>query len=356
MRTTGPLPQSGGMLTPYSRRSLLGFVRARFIESAPCAGGDPPDWMSFKSRFVTPEGRVRDTVNGDISHSEGQAWCMLVAALRGDAETFQRVQGWTYRVLGIRPDALLAWRYRPGPAGGVDDMNNASDADLFHAYALLLAHARWPNRGYYAIARRVAAAVRGKVIRQLHGRRLLLPGVSGFEFARHVDINPSYYVFAALDALDCAFPGEGWADIARDGEALIAEARFGRFGLPPDWLRIDRHGGAMYPMPNRGDRFGYDAIRVPLNMVWGGRHAHPAVAAAARFWSDPGFHQMPAWVRLSTGEVSPYPAGIGIAAIADLVLGRAPRDGAVDRSQAYYDVILALLAREARIAAGRQSA
>lgn len=341
------------MVDALARRALLGSCLALVCAHPLRAGDDFAAWEAFKARFVSSEGRVRDFANEDISHSEGQAWALLLAARRGDAEAFQRVQSWTYRTLGIRRDALLAWRYRPGPNGGVDDLNNATDADLYHAHALLIAHRRWPDRGYLGLAQRVGHAIEARNVRWLRDRRLLIPGATGFEFASHVEVNPSYYAFAALDALDAAFPGRGWAEVARDGEALLASARFGQFGLPPDWLRVDRRDAALSPVAGRGDRFGYDAIRVPLNLIWGRRAAHPIVDAAARFWSDPGFGHLPAWARLNTNEVSPYPAGSGIAAIAELVLARqagwlgSPPPAGATVAGSYYDAVLGLLTREA---------
>ena len=347
------------MIGSLTRRSLPGLCLSPLVGAPLRAEDDAAAWEAFKARFLSQEGRVRDFANQDISHSEGQSWCLLLAARRGDAETFRRVQGWTYRTLGIRPDALLAWRYRPGPNGGVDDLNNATDADLYHAHALLIAHRRWPDQGCLDLAQRVSRAIEARNIRWLRDRRLVIPGAVGFEFANHIEVNPSYYAFAALDALDRAFPGRGWADVARDGEALLASARFGHFGLPPDWLRIERRDATLSPVAGRGDRFGYDAIRVPLNLIWGGRAGHPVVNATARFWSDPGFGHLPAWARLNTNEVSPYPAGSGIAAIARLVLARQVgglgsqlRTAAI-MAGSYYDTVLALLAVEAQRDADR---
>lgn len=310
-------------------------------------------WVAFKARFVAPDGRIQDTGNGGISHSEGQAWGMLLAARHGDAEAFTRIQAWTNKTLGLRPDALLAWRYRPGPGGGVDDLNNATDADLYHAFALLTAERRWPGLGYAAQARRVAADILRLTKRRIGQRNLLLPGAWGFEAARHFEVNLSYYVFPAMDALAAAFPEQGWAAVAADAEALVAEARFGAFGLPPDWLRIDRDSMALSPASPRGDRFGYDAIRVPLNLAWGGRRSHPVLHAAARFWSHPNLGRVPAWICLRTGDVSPYPAAAGVLAIAWLVLAQRADWGAStsmpgpEAAVNYYDAVLAMLAREA---------
>ncbi|SUB19146.1 Minor endoglucanase Y precursor [Pantoea agglomerans] len=36
-------------------------------------------WETFKSRFVTSEGRITDTANNNVSHTEGQGYGMLLA-------------------------------------------------------------------------------------------------------------------------------------------------------------------------------------------------------------------------------------------------------------------------------------
>ncbi|NKC33403.1 glycosyl hydrolase family 8 [Falsiroseomonas selenitidurans] len=341
------------MDSPLSRRRVIAFGLAAACIVPPRTARATAPWEDFKARFVTPEGRVRDNANQDISHSEGQAWGMLLAARHGDAVAFRRIHLWTLARLGLRSDRLLAWRFVPGPGGGVRDLNNATDGDLYHALALLTAERRWPGHGYAMLARRVAEDLLRQAVRQVGPRCVLLPGSAGFEAAGHVEVNPSYYAFVALDALAAAFPDQPWALVAREGEALLAEARFGRFGLPPDWLRMERRGGALVPVRGRGDRFGYDAIRVPLNLVWGGRAAHPVVKAAARFWSNPDYRHVPAWVRLSTEEISPYPAGPGALAIAWLVLAQRAGWGelsampSAQSAHSYYDAALALLAREA---------
>lgn len=311
------------------------------------------EWDCFKARFLTAEGRIRDTGNQDISHSEGQAWGLLLAAQAGDETAFTSILRWTHANLGIRPDHLLAWRYRPGARGGVDDLNNATDGDLYHAYALLVAHRRWPDRGHLNMARLISDDIIRLNVRRVGPRLVLLPGAVGFESAGHVEVNPSYYAFKVLDALAEAFPGRCWAELASQGDALLREARFGAFGLPPDWLRISRLDGALTPVAGRGERFGYDAIRVPLNLAWAGRGGHPVIHATARFWSNPAFPHVPAWIRLSTAEISPYAAGAGALAIAWLVLAQRSGWGNVSAlprctaSTSYYDAVLTLLVRQA---------
>lgn len=300
-------------------------------------------WTLFKQRFLAPEGRIVDSDNAGISHSEGQAWGLLFAGKHEDWPTFERLLRWTRGNLAIRGDRLLAWRFRP--IGGVDDINSATDADLFYAWALLRADQRWPGQGLRAMAAAVAADILRVSCRQFEGRTLLMPGAWGFDHADHLVVNPSYYVFPALEAMALAFPHPGWAALIAEGERMMAQARFGRWGLPADWVALGRRGGPVEPQRGRGDRFGDDAVRVPLYLAWSGRWQAPPIAAAAQFWNEPSHPFQPAWVRLSTGAISNYPASQGMAAIRALVSPRdAPRAAQPPgEDRGYYSACLSLL-------------
>ncbi|WP_160122384.1 glycosyl hydrolase family 8 [Rhodovarius lipocyclicus] len=320
-------------------------------------------WAAFRTRFLSPEGRIIDTANGNISHSEGQAWGMLLATRLDDRASFDLMLQWTRRHLGIRGDGLLAWRFRPGPGPGggvVDDLNNATDADLYFAWALLEAQRRWPDGAYATLARQVTGAILGQLVRQVGGRTVLLPGAWGFEQRAGVVLNPSYYVFPALKALAELMPNPAWQPLIGQGRQLMQESRFGRWGLPADWVVMPGQGGAIAPEPGRGDRFGYDALRVLLNSIWAGGTEAALLDGAARFWSDPAHPYVPAWTVFSTGAISPYPAGEGVSAVSALVMaarsgwGVDRALGDMNRAQHYYDGALLLLAREAWADASRR--
>ncbi len=333
------------------RRLLLGFGATALL--APLSATAEPaarGWDAFKSRFLMADGRIVDPENGSISHSEGQAWGMLLAEIHGDQEAFDRILRWTRGRLAIRPDRLLAWRYRPAPLNVVDDPNSATDGDLNYAWALLRAEARWPSRGYRSLAAGVARDIVTVATRQTEGRVLLLPGAWGFEEQEQLVINPSYYAFPALEALAAAFPHAAWPALIADGERLLNESRAGRWSLPPDWARIRRRGGAPEPLPGRGERFGYDAIRIPLWLAWSGRWTSPVLHACSRFWLDRAHPHLPAWVRLTTDGISPYPAGHGVESVMQLVAGRGalPRRAMPRRGlPGYYDSAISLLAEAA---------
>jgi endoglucanase len=309
-------------------------------------------WRSFKSRFVSQDGRVFDPASPEITHSEGQAWALLLAEHHDDREAFGRILAWTRQRLAVRMDRLLAWRYRTDAGGVVDDPNNATDADLCFAWALLRASRRWPRDGLRSAAVSVATDIRRHLTRNVGGRWLLLPGARGFEHDRFVVANPSYYVFGALDDLSSALEDDAWGRLADHGERLMRDARFGRWALTPDWVRVARQDGRVSMQPDRGERFSYDAVRVPLYLTWSRRSARGLLAPFVSFWTESAHAYLPAWTTLTDDRLSPYAAGPGIRAIASLTVaaaGRSPADlpppgGEPDN---YYHAALALLAQVA---------
>jgi endoglucanase len=312
---------------------------------------DAEEWRAFKARFLAPDGRVIDTGNDGVSHSEGQGWALLCAVRFDDRASFDLILGWTRRVLARQSDMLHAWRYRPGVATAVDDPNNATDGDLMIAWALLQARRRWGGTEYGAMGTAITRDILRLLVREVDGRTLLLPGLRGFEQRDHVVVNPSYYAFPAFRALAQAVPDPRWLQMAGDGLELLRRGRFGRWQLPPDWLSVSRTGGRLAMPRNWPPRFSYDAIRVPLYMTWAGMADEPAVTAAARFWRAHEGRRPPAWADLTTNALAPYDAPPGVVAVASVI--RAAHDerelisgipSIVARTD-YYSAALTLLSR-----------
>jgi endoglucanase len=321
-------------------------------------GLEPAEWRAFARRFVRPEGRVVDTGNGGISHSEGQGYALLCAERAGDRGGFDRILRWTLGALGRRGDALFAWRWRPDGAGGgrVEDPNNATDGDLMIAWALLRAGERWQAPDYAERGMAVARDVLRLLVRTQGGETVLLPGAAGFERRDHLVVNPSYYAFPALRALARAVPDPLWLQLAGDGIGLLRRARFGRWGLPPDWLALPRDGGPPVPAAGWPARFSYDALRVPLWLGWAGLGREPAAQAALRFWSDPRHARPPAWTDLHTDGVASDPAPAGVRAIGQMAvagttgpenlrLRQAAAVPTVEQARDYYEAILNCMIR-----------
>ena len=301
----------GAGAQPTGITADAGRIEAGRIEAGRAA------WMAFQARYVTPEGRVVDTGNGGISHSEGQGWSMLLAVRADDRQGFDRLYDWTRRTLQRPRDALHSWRYRPDAAIPVDDPNNATDGDLCIAWALLEAARRWGRAEHAAAGAAIGRDVLRLLLRRAGTYSLLLPGLQGFERAGHVVVNPSYYVFPAFPLLARAVPDAAWARLAADGLTVLRLARFGRWQLPPDWLQVGRHDGALAPAIGWLPRFSFDAVRVPLWLAWAGLHDEPALQRAQRFWTASA-PPPPAWIDLATNSPAPYPAPAGIAALARL--------------------------------------
>lgn len=308
---------------------------------------DQAEWTSFKARFTSPDGRIIDNANGGVSHSEGQGWGMLFAVAFDDAETFDRIYSWTRRTLRRPNDPLHAWRFIPTANPQIQDWNNATDGDLFIAAALAQAGRQWSRGSYIQDASLLGQAILSLTVRQVGRRLVMLPGVQGFETSGFVTINPSYYAFPMFKVLGRVTPGSEWNRLARDGQALIDQGRFGKWQLPPDWLQIARSDQHLSPAPGWPPRFGFDAIRVPLWSSWAGLSVAPAASAANRFWSAYPGDSFPAWVDLVSGETAPYAAASGLVAVSRLARATPAADSdilpSLSKASNYYDAALILL-------------
>ena len=279
---------------------------------------DRQEWAAFQARFLAPEGRVVDSGNGGVSHSEGQGWGLLFAVRADDRPGFERLLAWTRRVLRRPRDELHAWRFEPHAAMPVADVNNATDGDLCIAWALLEAGERWGVADHAASGAAIARDILRLLVRRAGAYSVLLPGARGFDRTEATILNPSYYVFPAFAALARAVPDPAWVRVAADGLVLLRSSRFGRWGLPPDWVALSKADGKL-SLPGRWPpRFSYDAVRVPLYLAWAGLASEPALGRAHGFWTDPAHGYVPAWVDLASDTVASYAASSGVMAVSRL--------------------------------------
>lgn len=245
------------------------------------------EWQAYAARFMTPDGRIRDNGNGEVSHSEGQGYGLLLAAKTGDAERFETMWRWTAKTLLVRPDGLAAWKWDP-KTQAVADTNNATDGDILIAWALSEAAKRFQRPDYRVAAERIAQAVGAGAVRPHASSLILVPGLMGFAAGEQPDgpvVNLSYWVFPAFQALQDLAPEVDWAGLRRSGLALIEGSRFGSFGLPTDWESL----AAARPRPaaNFPAAFGYNAIRIPLYLAMDGSpEARRALRRFAGAWTQ----------------------------------------------------------------------
>src|SRR3569832_1639113 len=293
---------SGGVITPTYRargdamRRLL--VIGLVLMLAACAtppGLDRRHWDNYQSRFISQDGRVVDTGNGGVSHSEGQGNALLMAVAFDDRARFEQLWRWPHAHLQVRDDHLFAWRWSPNE--GVTDRNNASDG--------------------------VVSEV-GMVV------------------------NLSYWIFPAFKEFADVTHATEWAALEKSGLQLLGTARYGRWQLPPDWLQV---GEQLAPAAAFAPRFSYDAVRIPLYLLWGGYSDVTLFQPYIDFWgyfADAPF--VPAWTSLQDDSVDSYDAPPGFHAVMRLLgdrvrTARVPtRLAAASPKEDYYSASLGMLA------------
>ena len=327
--------------------TLLRYWLLSFILGLTCAStayGDE-DWTQFKVTYIE-NGRVIDKGQNGISHTEGQGMALLLAVQNNDPETFSQIWNWTQRNLQVRDDKLFAWSW--SPTVGINDMNNASDGDLFIAWALSRAYSKWNEPRYLFAAIQVSQSIREKLLRKTIKGIVLLPGAMGFEKTDGLKLNLSYWVFPAITNLANLDPAPEWEGLRATGLRLIQEARYGQWQLPSDWVKLD--GDKLTPID--GDQFGYDAVRIPLYLIWDKQASLSSINPFQNFWgSFSGKPLLPAWVNVNTGEMATYNASTGFYSVAAMTLAYPDVDltqlPSFNPSQGYYSSMLSLFTKMA---------
>lgn len=332
--------------------NLFGLCLFLICAFASVANGEEAEaslWNIYKTNFLAPQGRIIDTGNHGISHSEGQGYGMLLAESQGDRETFELILNWTFKNLSRPKDHLFSWRWNPDKGGGqVDDANDATDGDLLIAWALARAGEHWQNSGWLDSARMIAQDIRTKLVRKSDYGLMLLPAELGFSRPDGYIVNLSYWIFPAFRALNKINTGAVWQELETSGLTLLRKARFSPWMLPPDWLLVE--GAKLRVAPDFPPTYGYNAVRIPLYQVWGGITKVLYYENFRRYASandgDPA-----ATVTLKTGELTKTAAPPGMLAIYQLIAGTGDLDPAtlsapykeITPGESYFSASLGLL-------------
>lgn len=299
-------------------------------------------WSTFKTRFMTSEGRIQDTGNNNVSHTEGQGYAMLMAVYYNDRSSFDSLWRWTQKNLSNPNNGLFYWKYIPGASDPVSDRNNASDGDVLIAWALLKAGNKWNVPAYLQVSDRLQKAIIDRNVITFAGRTIMLPGAQGFNKTSYVILNPSYFIFPAWRDFAARSHLKVWNALIDDGTQLLSEMRFGDSGLPMDWVAMNADG-SMAPATAWPPRFSYDAIRVPLYLHW----YDPAslqLVPFQRFWMSFQRLQTPAWIDVLSNDKAPYNMAGGLLAVRDLTLDDTGYiNDALNSSEDYYSASLRLL-------------
>ncbi|PTX05117.1 glycosyl hydrolase family 8 [Pararhodobacter aggregans] len=335
--------------------------------AAACAGGEAgaqgllttadlaqtaaPVWQAWKAAYLQNDGRVVDGLQQNASHSESQGYGLFLSTEFGDQDAFRRIFDWTEMNLSIRGDGLLAWRFLPGQANPVPDLNNASDGDLFYAWALVRAANRFNERQHLVRAQQIATALAERcIVASLAnaGETVFLPAAQGFVHEDRLVFNPSYIMPLAMREVAMATGVVELAQTAQHAEAMLV--RMADSGPVPDWVQVTARG--IVPAEGFSTAAGYEAMRVPLYLVWSGLNRHPAVTQMMRVYArtvQPGV-PVPTRVDPLSGAVLEASSDAGYRALAALVscAGAAGSVGSdmppFDPSQPYYPATLQMFA------------
>lgn len=289
-------------------------------------------WSAFKLKFIQ-DGRVVDTGNGGISHTEGQGFGLLMSVLLNDKQTFDSLLSWTMLKLQ-RKDKLFSWKWEKNR---VADVNNATDGELYIAWALIEAAIKWNTVQYAVEAVDIANAVLANCVKDTGSLKLLMPGLQGFEEKDKLITNPSYYIFPALQKIYQLTRNEDWKAIIQTG--LNVSKGWGPSDLPADWLAVDKKTQELTLWKDRPARFGYEAIRVPLFLAALGFTYHSSVKSCAKWFEA---KKAPAWVDLQTNATADYVASPSFYAVGQACAGK--QIAAINvKDLSYYDSFLYLL-------------
>ena len=207
------------------------------------------------------------------STSEGQSYGMFFALVGNDRLRFDRLWNWTKaNMLGSDLSRLPGWLWGQGKDGQwkLQDVNSASDADLWIVYALLEASRVWQRPDYRDDALHLLKTIESKLIVDLPGLgKMVLPGPEGFVQPNALwRLNPSYLPLPLLRRLSKEESNGPWKEIADNTAKMIR--RSSPKGYAADWVGYkgtSPQAGQFVNDPINGEVGSYDAIRVYL---WAG--------------------------------------------------------------------------------------
>jgi endoglucanase len=231
----------------------------------------PAEWQSYLDAYVEDSGRVVDTANGNISHSESQGYGLWLSVLAEDRASFERILSFTRTELMLRDDGLAAWRWEPEADPHVTDTNNATDGDMLIAYALHQAGALWGEDAYSEQAGAMVRTIGQTMLTTADDLPAILPGEFGFAATEENPtpvLNLSYWIFETFPVFAQIDPSVDWMAINETGLEIARRAAVTEAGVPADWITIA--DGGIAPAPDFPPEFGYNNIRVPLYMMRAG--------------------------------------------------------------------------------------
>lgn len=225
-----------------------------------------PQWNTFKTHFISPQGRVIDLGSQfDITTSEGQSYALFFSLVANDKSTFDSLLDWTEIHLseGDLSTRLPAWQWGGEKGEGkILDSNPAADSDLWIAYTLSQAAKLWQERRYAVLSSVLAERIiREETARIPNLGLTLLPGPSGFKKQGSWKLNPSYAPLFILKQFAELYPHSPWQQLHDNSAKMLINTA--PKGFSPDWVNYSVEKGFYHD--KRSPAVGsFNAIRVYL--------------------------------------------------------------------------------------------
>jgi endoglucanase len=228
---------------------------------------------SYNQVFIDDYGKVTDDQSG-YTTSEGQAYSMLRSLYTEDQQMFDKVYQWSKIHLQTRPnDKLFSWKYGlQNREYKVLDPQNATDADLDIAYALLRAGKKWKVETYKKEAIELINNIWSLRVVKHNNQFFLLPfnsnSYDGYEILNPSYFAPMYYKEFAKET-DLT-QNQQWLKLANDTYQQLQMIKENRI-LYPDWIKYNitknKFETAQFFLNNsNSDNFSFDAIRIILRI------------------------------------------------------------------------------------------
>ncbi|MHB8294042.1 MAG: glycosyl hydrolase family 8 [Acidimicrobiales bacterium] len=234
---------------------------------------------SFFNRYVQPSGRVVRWDQGGDTVSEGQAYAMLLAAATGNRQRFSSVWKWTKSNLGLS-DGLFGWHWS---GGHLLSHQSAADADVYTAWALAIASARFHDTAYASAAKGIAGAILAHEMTAIQGKPVLVAGP--WALTPPITLNPSYFQPRAFSALGSITGNPTWSALSSSSLGILSSLSHSGSKLPPSWATMSSSGTvAPETAPNQAGKghFGLNAARVPAQLA--SACSARATSLAASMW------------------------------------------------------------------------
>ncbi len=215
-------------------------------------------WKHFKKSFIKQDAKVVDPHNGYITHTEGIGYALYFSYSMDDKESFISIYNWMKSNLKVNKFGLFGWKK--------GDLTSATDANLWIAYSLYLMYDKTKYKPYKDDADRLIKAIKEHQIIITNKQMFLLPWEKSLVKEDNIRVNPSYIIFEIFEYMALVDDSKFWNKLIQDSTLLLKKARFSSLTLNSDWIIYNLLTDS-YSLPKKYKFFGYDAIRIPLNII-----------------------------------------------------------------------------------------